>query len=137
MPTPGDYDRVNLGGDNVSDYKRKTSEGMTGEFGTTIPADAPAYAFEYPENIPTPGDPPLQFSSDTNGNPDALLNATRSSVQAHTDLNASYGLTQPVSTLGSHAWLRDGLADPGTSEPGNAAPNQVRGVPLQRTPPNK
>jgi hypothetical protein len=66
-----------------------------------------------------------------------LLESTRSGVQAHADLNACYGLTQPIATPGSHPWLRDELATPTTDEPSNAIPNEVRGVPLQRTPPNK
>jgi hypothetical protein len=135
MPTPGDHDRVNLGGDNVSDYKRRTSEGVTGEFGTSLPSDTlPEYGDDL---VPTPGNPPLQFSSDINGDPRDLLAQTDAGVKAHADMNLAYGLTQPIATLGSHPWLPDSLADPGTRAPGNAIPNQGRGVPLQRTPPNK
>ena len=124
MPTPNEFSRIDFSRGPVS---RDASEPEASQFGP------------YPgsELVPTPGDPPLQFSSDTNGNPEALLNSTRSSVQAHADMNACYGLTQPVATLGSHPWLRDSLADPSTSEPGNAIPNQVRGVPLQKLAPNK
>lgn len=78
-----------------------------------------------------------QFSSDVNGDPKALLESTRAGIEAHADLNACYGLTQPVATLGSHPWLRDGLATTDTEEAGNAAPNQVRGVPMERMAPNK
>jgi hypothetical protein len=137
MPTPGDFDRVNLGGKSDSSYAQNTNEGVTGEFGTSIPENYPAYEMESPENVPLPGDPPLQFSSRTSGDPRDLLESTRSSVQAHADINLCYGLTQPVSTPGSHPWLRDSLATSGTDEPAGAQPNQVRGVPLQRTPPNK
>jgi hypothetical protein len=135
MPTPGDFDRVNLGGKSDPGSYTQNANDTGGEFGTSIPSDP--YQLEYPENIPHPSDPPLQFSSCVSGDPRDLLNSTRSGVQAHADINACYGLTQPVSTPGSHPWLRDSLATSGTDEPAGAQPNQVRGVPLQRTPPNK
>jgi hypothetical protein len=135
MPTPNDYSRVNLGGKaDPSSYSQRTDEGVTGEFGTSLPSDPlPEFGGDL---VPTPGDSELQFSSDTNGNPEALLAQTQASIKAHAEMNACYGLTQPIATLGSHPWLRDELATPGTSEPANAIPNQVRGVPMQRTSPN-
>ena len=137
MPTPGDFDRVNLGGkSDPGSYAQNTNEGTPGEFGTSIPSDP--YALEYPENLPTQGPPKeWQVSSDVSGDPKSLLESTRSGVQAHADINACYGLTQPVAPAGSHPWLRDSLATQDTSGPAPAQPNQVRGVPLQRQAPNK
>ena len=136
MPTPGDFDRVNLGGkSDPGSYAQNTNEGTPGEFGTSIPSDP--YQLEYPENNPAPSGEPSQFSSRTSGDPRDLLNSTRSGVQAHADINACYGLTQPVATPGSHPWLRDELATPGTNEPANAVPTPMRGVPIQKQTPNK
>ena len=124
MPTPNEFSRIDFSRGPVS---RDASEPEASQFGP------------YPgsELIPTPGDPSLQFSSDTSGDPRDLLAQAEAGVKAHAEMNLAYGLTQPIATLGSHPWLRDSVADPGTSEPANAIPNQVRGVPLQRTPPNK
>ena len=123
-PTPNEFSRIDFSRGPVS---RDASEPEGSQFGP------------YPssELVPTPGDPPLQFSSNHSGDPRDLLAKTEAGVKAHAEMNLAYGLTQPVATLGSHPWLRDSLSDPGTSEPANAIPNQVRGVPLQRTPPNK
>jgi hypothetical protein len=124
MPTPNDYSRVNFSNSPAPE-----------EYGQVNPSDI--YPAMPSELVPSPGDPERQFSSDVSGDPRDLLENTRPGIEAHADMNLAYGLTQPVATLGSHAWLRDSLADPGTSEPANAIPNQVRGVPLERTPPNK
>ena len=40
MPTPGNFDRVNLGGkSDPGSYAQNTNEGTPGEFGTSIPSD--------------------------------------------------------------------------------------------------
>ena len=122
-PTPNEFSRIDFSRGPVS---RDASEPEVSQFGPYPGADI----------VPPETRSDAQFSSNHSGDPRHLLESTRSGVQAHADLNACYGLTQPIATLGSHPWLRDSLADPGTSEPGNV-PNQVRGVPLQRTPPNK
>jgi len=54
-----------------------------------------------------------QFTSDKTGDPQALLEQTRGGVDAHAELNESFGLCQPVADMGQHAWLRDGLAKSG------------------------
>lgn len=70
-----------------------------------------------------------QFSSKMSGDPISLLESTRQSVEAHADLNASYGLLQPVATLGSHPFLRDGLTTPDELAPGNAEPQPGLKIP--------
>jgi hypothetical protein len=123
-PTPNEFSRIDFSRGPVS---RDASEPEASEFGP----------YPGPDIVPpeTPSD--AQFSSNRSGDPRDLLAQTETGVRAHAEMNLAYGLTQPVATLGSHAWLRDSLADPSTSEPGNAIPDEVRGVPLQRTPPNK
>lgn len=83
--------------------------------------------------MPTPSDPKSapskQFSSDVNGDPEALCNSTRAGISKHAELNEAYGLTQPVATPGSHPWLRDELATPGIEEPGNAVPSRDLEIP--------
>jgi hypothetical protein len=68
--------------------------------------------------------------------PENLLNWQREKVdqqiQGHADILADAGLTAPIATLGTHPWMRDGIADPGLREPGNAEPDGKRGVPMQR-----
>jgi hypothetical protein len=130
---PDVFSRVDLGGDNTSDYKARSSQGQTGNFGQAVGPNGPkASTNQVPNSVPS-----KQFSSDTNGRPEALLATTQASIAAHADLNLAYGLTQPVATVGSHPWLRDSCADPTTSEPASAAPDRVRGVPMVRTAPNK
>ena len=106
MPTPGDFDRVNLGGkSDPGSYAQNTNEGTPGEFGTSIPSDP--YALEYPENLPTQG-PPKAMAGQQQCFRAILkicMESTRSGVQAHADINACYGLTQPVAPAGSHPWL--------------------------------
>src|SRR5271169_1213771 len=98
MPTPNDYSRSDFGGkQDPSSYSQDPSEGVTGEFGATIPKD-PFYVPEYPENIPAPGDAPLQSSSNRSGDPLDLLAQTEASVRAHAEMNLAYGLTQPIAT---------------------------------------
>jgi hypothetical protein len=130
---PNVFSRVSFGGDNTSDYKTRSSQGQTGNFGQAVGPNGPKASTN---QVPSPS-PSKQFSSDTNGNPNALLAASRPSVDAHASLNECYGLTQPIATPGSHPWLRDSLTNTSTEEAGNAGPNQVRGVPLQRSAPNK
>lgn len=73
-----------------------------------------------------------QFSSDKTGDPQALLEQTRGSVEAHAALNYAYGLCQPVADLGSHPWLRDSLATPSEKEPGDAPPETGSDTPFRR-----
>jgi hypothetical protein len=63
-----------------------------------------------------------RFSQDKEGDPLRLMEQTRASVNAHADLNASYGLFQPVATIGSHPFLRDELSNPTEIEAGNESP---------------
>ena len=72
-----------------------------------------------------------QFSSKMSGDPRELLEQTRAGAEAHADLLESYGLCQPVATLGSHPWLRDSLTEPSALEPGNAAPDNQLGTPFR------
>jgi hypothetical protein len=123
-PTPNEFLRIDFA---RAPRSQDASEPEASNFGPYPGADL----------VPPETRSDAQFSSDTSGDPRDLLESTRSGVQAHADINACYGLTQPVATLGSHPWLRDSLADPGTSEPASAAPDRVRGVPMQRQAPNK
>ena len=124
-PTPNEFSRVNFSNSPAPE-----------EYGQVNPSDT--YPAQYPENLPTQGEPKeWQVSSDVSVDPRDLLESTRSGVEAHADINACYGLTEPVAPAGSHPWLRDSLATPDTSGPAPAQPNQVRGVPLQRQAPNK
>src|SRR5260370_21358809 len=62
------------------------------------------------------------FSSNKPGDPRELLEQTRAGVDAPASMNESYGLCQPVATLGSHLWLRDSLTNTSEKEAGNAEP---------------
>jgi hypothetical protein len=70
-----------------------------------------------------------QFSQDKEGDPIRLMESTRTAVNAHADLNQSYGLNQPVATLGSHPFLRDELSNPTEREAGNAEPFPTEKLP--------
>ena len=124
MPTPNEFSRIDFA---RAPRSQDASEPEASNFGPYPGADL----------VPPETRSDAQFSSDTSGDPRDLLAQTEAGVKAHADMNLAYGLTQPVATLGSHPWLRDSLADPSPSEPGNAVPNEGRGVPLQRTLPNK
>lgn len=111
MPTGNEYSRVIFGspqGDNQGE-----NSGDFGQInGQTLPWPGDAMV---PEPVPS-----KQFSSDVTGNPEELCRQTLPNIEAHADLNYTYGLCQPVSTLGSHAWLRDELSNTTEYEPGNA-----------------
>jgi hypothetical protein len=124
MPTPNEFSRIDF---SRAPASQDASEPEASQFGP----------YPGPDLVPPETRSDAQFSSDTNGRPEALLNSTRSSVQAHADLNLAYGLSQPAATLGQHPWLRDSCADPTTAEPGPAEPDKVRGVPMRREAPNK
>src|SRR5260221_653256 len=94
MPTPNDFSRVTM-----PEYNASRDDSM-------IPCSIPS----------------KQFSSDVTGNPEELLQQTKSDVNRHSDIVNAYGYNMPVATLGSHPWLRDGLADLSEMEPGNAEP---------------
>lgn len=68
---------------------------------------------------------------EVNGDPKALLESTRPCIEAHADMNYTYGLCQPVTTLGCHPWLRDSLSTTGEDEPGNAEPASDLKVPFE------
>jgi hypothetical protein len=133
MPTNSEYSIVRCDGD----MSRERGEGRQGPSGEPHGMASP-YAPE------TPGDPSQtypdvwrygydsenpQFSSKMSGDPVELLESTRPGIDAHAALNESYGLCQPVATLGSHPFLRDELSSPTELEPGNAEPKSGLQIP--------
>jgi hypothetical protein len=113
MPTMNDFSRLDLG-DRAGESYTRHGENRSGNFGQVNPeATLPDPAADtYPNPFGYGYDPGnRQFSSNVDGDPRALLEETRSGVESHADMNAAYGLFQPVATLGSHPWLRDELAN--------------------------
>src|SRR5690349_9099093 len=113
MPTPNDY----------SDFRFQPNENRAGgDFSPTAdaePAPAAVPANVYPNSAGYGFEPTNrqfstrpEFATEEKSIPEILHESTRESVAAHARLNEAYGLCQPVATLGSHAWLRDELANP-------------------------
>jgi hypothetical protein len=73
-----------------------------------------------------------QFSQDKENDPIRLMEQTRAGIDAHANLNESFGLYQPVATLGSHPFLRDELSNPTEREAGNAEPFPTVKLPKRR-----
>lgn len=78
--------------------------------------------------MPTPSDPTAgnsnpQFSSRDTGNPESLLAETKAGIDAHADMQYTFGLCSPVAGLGEHPWLRDELTNSGQKQPGNETPH--------------
>lgn len=125
-PTPGNYpvditsDRNVVNGVNTD---------MTGSYGQVTNVSNDYYPGTNMVPSPTPS---KQFSLDKESDPVKLMESTRPSIENHANLNESYGLLQPASTVGHTPWLRDSLANPGELEPGNAAPHQMIKVPLTK-----
>lgn len=85
------------------------------------------------DNVQLGGDNSFQSSSKMSGDPKELLQNAKEGVESHADLVNAYGYNLPVATLGSHAWLRDELANPSQEEPGNAAPEVNFKVPKRQS----
>lgn len=79
------------------------------------------------------GDNTFQSSSKMSGDPKDLLADVAPGVKIHADIVAAYGYNMPLATLGSHAWLRDSLADAGENEPGNMQPEAGKKIPGKDT----
>jgi len=91
--------------------------------GKQCSGSSPVPAYQYPNNFNYGHDSDnRRFSSDKPRDPRELLEQTRAGVDAHASMNESYGLCQPVATLGSHPWLRDSLTNTSEKEAGNAEP---------------
>jgi hypothetical protein len=126
VPTNSEFSDVRFD-KSQSAERQQGNLGVSGEHGyDRRPADfaAPPVTADIYPNIFNYGydSGNRMFSQDKENDPRALLESTRAGVNAHADLNASYGLTQPVATLGSHPFLRDGLANSSEREAGNESP---------------
>jgi hypothetical protein len=121
------FDEIQCTGPGQS-YVMTERESIGGEFNACHPG-LELGKFTSADNIVPDTVPSKQFSSDKNGDPRALLQATRSEISQHAEINQLYGLNQPAATLGSHPWLRDELATPSETEPANAVPAKGMKVP--------
>jgi hypothetical protein len=129
MPTNSEFSDVRFADKSNSAERQQGNLGVSGEHGYDRMPDSfkagPVDAGDYP-NVRNygydPGNP--QFYSKMTGDPISLSESTRPYVEAHGNLNEAYGLLQPVATIGTHPWLRDGLVTPDELEPGNAEPRQ-------------
>jgi hypothetical protein len=137
VPTPNDFSDFQFGKqDSTYSNHGESRVGDYGQVNPTLTAPAPN-----PTVTDTPAYPDIrgygydpsnpQFSQDKENDPRALLEQTRSGVEAHASLNAAYGLNQPTATLGSHPWLRDGLTVTNEDEAGNAVPTTNMKVPFK------
>lgn len=113
------YETIKCTGPGQS-YVTTERESISGEFGQC--EAQPTGPYPGTDMVPSPS-PSKQFSSKMSGNPQELLNSTRTGIQSHSSLNEAYGLMQPAATIGSHPWLRDELTNTGESEAGNAVPS--------------
>jgi hypothetical protein len=134
MPTNSEFSDVRMdGGRDNSATRQQNNLGVSGEHGYDVhPLDQPPVvpADTYPNGFGYSYDPDNRmFSQDKENDPRALLEQTRAGVDAHADMNAAYGLFQPVATLGSHPFLRDGLTNPTEREAGNAEPFPTEKLP--------
>jgi hypothetical protein len=134
MPTPNDYSDFRFGKDH-SATRQEGNFGTGGDYGATsnaptsnVAADTYPNAEGYGYDASNP-----QFSSDKEGDPIKLLESTRPGIDSHADLNYSYGLCQPVATLGNHPLLRDELSNPTEKEAGAAEPDYDIKVPKRDT----
>jgi hypothetical protein len=136
MPTNSEFEDLRCDG-NMSRERGQGKMGVAGEYqgqawpgapqGPEVPQDDYPNLRGYGFDADNP-----QFSSKMSGDPIDLMESTRADVQAHADMNAVYGLNQPVATLGSHPFLRDELSNPTELEPGNAAPFAEVKIPKRR-----
>jgi hypothetical protein len=113
-------------------YTQTERQSVSGEYGQS---DCKGMLGDYLQGdnmVPDPV-PSKQFSSDKEGDPKKLVRQATSSIDAHSDLLYASGLNQPVATYGTHAWLRDELANPGEREPGNAEPVRDYKVPRRQS----
>lgn len=136
MPTNSEFQDVRCEG-NMSVERQQGNMGKAGEYQaqewTGAPEAPPVAEGNYPNVFNYGYDPGnSQFSSKMSGDPIELMESTRSDVMRHSDMNAAYGLNQPVATIGSHPFLRDELANPGEPEPGNAQPFADAKIPKSR-----
>lgn len=123
------FDHITCTGPGQS-YVTTERESVSGEYGQCEATGNGPYPGT--DIVPSPT-PSKQFSSKMTGNPEELLNSTRSQVEAHADLIGAYGYTMPVATMGNHPWLRDSLSNPGEDEPGAAEPTAREQIPMRRT----
>src|SRR5437762_1349587 len=112
MPTGNEYSDIRFDGSQSAEGQ-DSNLGTGGDyaFAAYAPATTDVMAGTYP-NLAGPNPENRQFSSDKESDPIRLMEQTRAGIEAHASLNESYGLFQPVATLGSHPWLRDSLAVP-------------------------
>jgi hypothetical protein len=129
MPTPWDYQDVKCDG-NMAEDRQEGNIGKPGEYqqqGWPSAPDTPHAATPEQQVYPNVfgygyDESNRMFSQDKENDPIRLMEQTRAGIDAHASLNESFGLYQPVATLGSHPFLRDELANPTEREPGNAEP---------------
>ncbi len=99
MPTPGDFERVNLSGpSDPGSYKQRQSEAQTGEFGYDVHTaeELPQFGNDL---VPTPARPDLQFSSNKSDTPQAMALETDESQNAFAELQQF--LNNNLETAGS------------------------------------
>jgi hypothetical protein len=137
LPTEGEvyypqrvFEQITCTGPGQS-YVTTSREQVSGEYGQ-CDGQAPGGPYPGTDMVPSPT-PSKQFSSKMSGDPKELLNSARQGVESHADLMHLYGYNQPVATLGSHPWLRDGLVTPDEREPGNAEPSRNYKIPRSMT----
>ena len=116
--------------DTFSRVKVAGSIQGSGEFGQALGEDNGSNGGTYPQvfNYGTT-DNDRQKSSRTDGDPKALfasISGPDSSVAHHADLVAALGLHQPMATVGQHPWLRDGMDNMSSLEPGPTQPNRTQ-----------
>lgn len=114
----GVYNHIPATG-QAQDYVTSERESVSGEYGQSDGITMPVYPGTNMVPSPTPS---KQFSSKMTGDPKTLLQEASAGVTNHADLMNAYGYNMPVATMGSHPWLRDELATPSQTEPGNAEP---------------
>jgi hypothetical protein len=123
------YEYIKCTGPGQS-YVTTERESVSGEFNMCRPGETGPYPGT--DMVPSPT-PSKQFSSKMSGNPEELCESTRPGIEAHADLMHVYGYNMPVATMGSHPWLRDGLANTSELEPANAEPKREYKIPARQS----
>jgi hypothetical protein len=130
MPTGSDFSRVDFG-KQQDDYRQRYQDSATGEFDPQAPGTVPESTVEDTRFIPAEISN-FQFSSKMSGDPKELAQNARQGVEAHASILEAYGYNMPLATMGTHPWLRDGLADASQKEPGNGQPVAGAGIPGEK-----